>query len=167
MAYLDTLSNKMRAQLYHFASRDLPFKAPEEQILRYPQKMSKEEWLEVMFVQWTDLKAHLTIQHEMAFNYAQANFKCTSQAATRSERCAPQTCSSATTESSSRRRTSEAKEEKGSEETPCIPRRLLVSTCVSETCSTIMAQQNKSVAKSHAGTRITMPHRPRQPKAAF
>ena len=88
--YLDALSNKMRAQLYHFASRDLPFKAPEEQVLRYPQKMSKEEWLEVMFAQWTDLKAHLTIQHEIGFNYTQANFKCTSQAATRSERCAPQ-----------------------------------------------------------------------------
>ena len=34
--YLDALSNKMRAQLYHFASRDLPFKAPGEQILRCP-----------------------------------------------------------------------------------------------------------------------------------
>ena len=65
----------MRAQLYHFASRDLPFKAPGEQLLRYPQKISKEEWLEVMLAQWIDLKAHLTIAHEMVFNYAQASFK--------------------------------------------------------------------------------------------
>jgi len=75
VVYLDALSNKMRAQLYHFASRDLPFKAPGEHVLRYPQKMSKDEWLEVMLAQWTDLKAHLTIAHEMAFNYAQASFK--------------------------------------------------------------------------------------------
>ncbi len=73
MAYLDALSNKMRAQLYHFASRDIPFKAPGEQILRYPQKMSNEEWIEVQSAQWIDLKAH--IQHEMAFTYAQATFK--------------------------------------------------------------------------------------------
>jgi hypothetical protein len=75
VAYLDALSNKMRAQLYHFASRDIPFKAPGEQILRYPQKMSNEEWIEVQSAQWIDLKAHISIQHEMAFTYAQATFK--------------------------------------------------------------------------------------------
>ena len=75
VGYLDVLSNKMRAQLYHFASRFIPFKAPGEKILRYPQKMSKDEWIEVMSAQWTDLKAHVSIQHEMAFNYAQATFK--------------------------------------------------------------------------------------------
>jgi hypothetical protein len=65
----------MRAQLYHFASRDIPFKAPGEQFLRYPQKMTNTEWTEVMLAQFVDLQAKLTIQQEMAFNYSQAHFK--------------------------------------------------------------------------------------------
>jgi hypothetical protein len=74
VAYLNALSNIMRAQLYHFTSRDIPFTAPGEQFLRYPQKMSNDEWTEVMFAQFVDLQAKLTIQHELAFNYAQAHF---------------------------------------------------------------------------------------------
>lgn len=75
VAYLENLSNSTRAQLFHFASRDVPFKAPGESFDRFPSKMTDTEWVEVMESQWTDFKRKLTFEKEMAFNYSQDRFK--------------------------------------------------------------------------------------------
>ena len=75
VAYLDVLSNAMRTQLLYFASRNNPFKAPGEDEIRHPQKMTSNEWIDVMGALWTDFKAKLTVQLEMSFNYSQTQFK--------------------------------------------------------------------------------------------
>jgi hypothetical protein len=75
VAYLDALSNAMRTQLYHFASRDTSFTAPGERVLRHPQKMLVDDWIEVMGAQFADFKNNLNVQKEMEFNYAQLQYK--------------------------------------------------------------------------------------------
>ena len=75
VTYLDVLTNAFRTQLYHFASRDSSFKAPGQQEVRHPQKMTPTEWVDVMNALWTDFKGKLTVQQEMSFNYSQSQFK--------------------------------------------------------------------------------------------
>ena len=77
VTYLDVLSNAFRTQLYHFASRDISFKAPGQQEVRHPQKMTPTEWVDVMNALWTDFKGKLNVQQEMSFNYSQSQFKLT------------------------------------------------------------------------------------------
>ena len=73
--YLDALSNAMRTQLYHFASRDTPFTAPGESVVRHPHMMVVDDWIEVMGKQFVDFKSNLCVQKEMEFNYAQTQYK--------------------------------------------------------------------------------------------
>ena len=77
VTYLDVLSNAFRTQLYHFASRVSSFKAPGQQEVRHPQRMTPTEWVDVMNALWTDFKGKLTVQQEMSFNYSQLQFKLT------------------------------------------------------------------------------------------
>ena len=70
VAYLDVLSNAMRTQLFNS-----PFKAPGEHETRHPQRMTSDEWIDVMGALWTDFKAKLTVQLEMSFSFSQTQFK--------------------------------------------------------------------------------------------